>query len=102
MGVGVVRKSCLHKRKLERDLEKSIIFSKEKKALMFSLGFLHSVREMQKHSFFTKEVEDEKEKLQIQYVQLLLPGNNLLLFLSTYHDQFLYAANFYALPENVR
>lgn len=63
---------------------------------MFSLGILHSVREMQKallflfFFFLTKGVWDERGKLQIQQIQLLRPENNLFLFPSSHHHQFLF------------
>ena len=50
-GTGVVRTSCSHKR---RPWEK-YRFSKEKKGIVFSLGVLHSVREMQKALLLQKE-----------------------------------------------
>lgn len=94
MGAGVVRKSCIHKRELEWDLEKSIILAKQSKASCFLSASSAVSGRCKKHSFFTKGVWDKREKLQIQYTQLLLPENNLLLLLSTHHYRCLYIANF--------
>lgn len=60
---------------------------------MFSLGVLYSVREMQKalffFFFFTKGVQDKREKLQIQQIQLLLLESNLSFSLSSHLNFFL-------------
>lgn len=58
---------------------------------MFSLGVLYSVREMQKALlfFFTKGVQDKREKLQIQQIQLLLLESNLSFSLSSHLNFFL-------------
>lgn len=60
----MVRKSSIHKRKLEQNLEKKYHFSKEKRSIMFSLCIFHRMSvKCKKAYFFTKGVQDKRENL---------------------------------------